>query len=55
MVVGNKNTVRRAISLKLDKQIKSLQKQLQKEENLKRKPKKISYISITSKIEVKKK
>ena len=55
MVVGNKNTVIRAISIKLDKQLKSIQKQLQKEESLKRKPKHISFISVTSIIEVKRK
>ena len=55
MTVGNKNTIRRAISKKLDRQILSIQKEMQKEEDKKRKPKKISFISATTKIEVKKK
>ncbi|MDH4127275.1 MAG: hypothetical protein OEV44_00865 [Spirochaetota bacterium] len=53
MVVGNKNTVIRAISKKLDRQLKVIQREMQKEESIKIKPKHISFIAVTSKIEVK--
>ena len=55
MVVGNKNTVTRAISKKLDRQLKAIQKEMIKEESMKRKPKPVYFIDVTSKVEVKRK